>query len=224
MNGPPKKLSVFIALLTLGEREGWLHPSIAQFLVALTQQKGRQISLNIRTDTKPHDYARNLVVKDFLATGYDLLLMMDNDMGPPPNLLDMLDRAEDHMDIFVPKFYRSPDLHSWLATSGMHMRVCVESVAPEGLGENEWCELVCAGTGIMFVRRRVFERMGNEGWFRFVYDANGKIVTAEDIGFCQKARKLGFSIWVNQLFEANHYKTVPLSAVARGVRVATPGT
>ena len=75
----------------------------------------------------------------------------------------------------------------------------------------------------MFVRRRVFERMGSEGWFRFAYDADGKIKTAEDIAFCQKARSLGFSVWANQRFEANHYKTVPLSTLARGVKMATPG-
>jgi hypothetical protein len=74
----------------------------------------------------------------------------------------------------------------------------------------------------MFVHRRVFEGMGNEGWFRFVYDADGMMLNSEDVNFCQKARKAGFRIYGNQQYEADHFKTVSLCALVRGVKVVTP--
>lgn len=204
--------SVFVAILTMGERDGWLHPSVATFLVSLTHQNSRELALHLCTDHKPVDYARNCVVKAFLASSCEWLLMIDNDMMPPLNLLDMVDRAGDRMDVLVPKFYRAEPGPG----GGARLKLCWELLAADA-AKNEWCELTCAGTGVMFVRRRVFQGMGNRGWFRFVYDADGKITTSEDVGFCQNARRAGFSVWGNQAFEADHFKTLPLSKLARGV-------
>jgi len=209
-----KKASVFVALFTMGERDGWLHPSVVGFLVSLTQQKSRGMSLHLCTDHKPIDYARNCAVKESLASRCEWLLMVDNDMALPPNLLDMLDRAGERMDVLVPKFYRIDSA----AGGGVALQLCWESLSVE-LGKSEWCELACAGTGVMFIHRRVFERMGNRGWFRFAYDADGRVSNSEDVGFCQKARRAGFSVWGNQQFEADHYKTVPLSRLAHGIKV-----
>jgi len=52
------------------------------------------------------------------------------------------------------------------------------------------------------------------------------MVNSEDVNFFQKARRLGFSAWGNQEFEADHFKTVSLSALARsiGTMVPTPLT
>jgi hypothetical protein len=212
-----KKPSVFIALFASGERDGWLCPSIAPFLVSLSQQKGREITLQIRA-LKPIDYARNCVVKDFLASGYEWLLMIDNDQGPPPNLLEMVDRSEPHMDVLVPKFYGI--MHPMAAPApGVGLNLCWQLFAG-GDRKSEWCEIAWAGTGVMFVHRRVFEGMGNCGWFRFIYDADGMRLNSEDINFCQKARRAGFSVWGNRHFEADHFKTIQLSALVRGLKVA----
>ena len=196
----------------MGERDGWLHPSLATFLVSLTGQNSRGLTMHLSSEHRPVDYARNCVVKEFLASTCEWLLMLDNDMVPPVNLLDMVDRAGDRMDIVVPRFYRAEAG----PCDGVRLKLCWESFSGE-LAQNEWRELVCAGTGVMFVRRRVFERMGKQGWFRFIYDADGKITISEDVAFCQKARQAGFSVWGNQRFEADHCKTIPLSKLVRGV-------
>jgi len=197
----------------MSERHGWLHPSIAEFIVGLTSQK-RGLSLHLRNDHQPIDYARNCAVKDFLASNSEWSLSIDNDMAPPMNLLDMLDRAGERMDVLVPKFFRGEQAPN----GGTVLHLCWEPLAE--LGKNEWCELACAGTGVMFVHRRVFERLGNRGWFRFAYGADGQITNSEDVGFCQRARQAGFSVWGNQQFEADHCKTFSMSRLARGVTVA----
>jgi hypothetical protein len=74
----------------------------------------------------------------------------------------------------------------------------------------------------MFVHRRVFEGMGNGAWFRFVYDDDGQQTNSEDVNFCQKARKAGFTVWGNRAFEADHFKTISLSALARSIEVIIP--
>jgi hypothetical protein len=234
MNLPTRvpKPSVFIAIFTMGERNGWLAPGIGLFLAAVgNAAAGRALSLKIVTDTKPIDYARNCVAKEFLASGFDWLLMIDNDMAPPLNLFEMLDRSGSQMQILVPKFYRQveavrrvadsaiADAHTSTGEGGIAL--CWQPRA-EGLGQQEWCELASAGTGVMFVRRRVFEQLGNEPWFRFTYDNYGQIVEGEDEGFCKKARRVGFSTWGNQQFEADHYKSFSLSALARPIRVIVP--
>ncbi len=219
MQPEKSKASVFIAIFTGKERDGWLCPAMAEFLVSLTTQKPRAISLEVLT-LKPIDYARNCAVKDFLATDFQWLLMIDNDMAPPPNLLDMVDRAEERMDILVPKCPGIMD-SVVMSTPGIGILLGWQLFAG-GLGKNEWCEIAWSGTGVIFIRRRVFECMGNQGWFRFIYDADGMMLNSEDINFCQKARKAGFTIWGNQQFAVEHFKTVPLFALVRGVKVVTP--
>lgn len=223
---------MFVAIFTMSERGGWLAPGIGLFLAALgNAAAGRALSLKIVTDTKPIDYARNCVVKEFLASGFDWLLMIDNDMAPPLNLFEMLERAGSQMQILVPKFYRHvevvrradsvvADAHTASGETGVAL--CWQPLAV-GLGKNEWCELASAGTGVMFVHRRVLEQLGNQAWFRFTYDNLGMIVEGEDVGFCKKARRVGFSTWGNQQFEADHFKTVGLSALARPIRVIEKG-
>ncbi len=219
-----KKPSVFIAILCLDERDGWLAPSMAQFLASISNYaKERAVRLQLSANVKPVDWARNCIVRDFLASGFEWLLMIDNDMGPPPNLLDMVDRAERRMDILVPKFYRIADHEAIQALqlqtgAGLQLLLCWQCFA-SGLGRNEWCEIAWSGAGVMFVHRRVFEGLGNTPWFRFAQDDYGKTMNSEDVVFCQKARKAGFTVWGNQQFEADHYKTVPLSRIARGVKV-----
>src|SRR5712671_1244203 len=181
--------SVFVAIFTQNERDGWIAPGMIGFIVGLSST-GRKVQLQVRDNVKPIDYARNVAVKDFLASDAQWLLMIDNDMGPQPNLLDMLDRAKERMKILVPKFFL---LAPCLAKYSHHPKLPL-SFGWQPLNkmpkENEWSELAWSGTGTMFVHRSVFERMGSEGWFRFSYDANGAMLNSEDVSFCQKARKL----------------------------------
>jgi hypothetical protein len=220
-----QKASVFIAIFTLDERDGWMAPGMAQFLAAMSVvAKERAVSLQIKQNTKPIDWARNHIVQDFLASGFEWLLMVDNDMNPPPNLIDMVDRADGRMDILVPKFYAVKDRAVALPGSegpGLALILGWQCFA-SGLGKNEWCEIAWAGTGVMFIHRRVFDGLGRQPWFRFAYDDYGMMMNSEDVNFCQKARKAGFTIWGNQRFEADHYKTVPLSRLAQGIKVAIP--
>ena len=205
-----KKPSVLIAIFTLNERDGWCAPGIVNFVAAMGQYGGA-LGLNIVAGMKPIDYARNCFAKDFLDSNFDWLLMIDNDMAPPLDLLTMLDRAEDHMRILVPKFYGMKPNSFTLA---LGWRLLRDEPLIHTAGRSEWRELAFAGTGVMFVHRSVLQKIA-QPWFRFSYDSIGMITKPEDASFCLKAREAGFSTWGNVNFEADHFKTVSLSALAK---------
>lgn len=222
-----KKPSVFVALFPMNERDGWLHPSIGTFLVALSHfGRDRALSLHINGEMKPIDYARNRVAMEFIASGSDWLLMIDNDMGVPPNLLEMLDRAQPDMKILVPRFHCL--LNSSEDPEALNLRhgtiapgwASVKDAGPRG----EWRELVWAGTGCMFVHRSVFERLGNRPWFRFVRDEWGRTLSSEDQYFCAEARNVGIPTWGNTAFEVDHFKTLSLSTLAKAFRTSLPSS
>jgi|HubBroStandDraft_6_1064221.scaffolds.fasta_scaffold717633_2 GT2 family glycosyltransferase len=201
------KASVFIAIFSGVERGGWLCPELARFLVALTHEKERNISMKLSIGVSPVDYARNLIAKEFLNSGADWCLMIDNDQSVPLDILKMLDWAAVNAHIVVPMNFRS-------ASNG---RIGIQPVwEPLGAPTNEaWQELQACGAGVIGVRREVFERIGKQGpWFRFECDSSGKVTKGEDIYFCERARAVGCRILGNKNFTVEHYHTVGLASLA----------
>jgi GT2 family glycosyltransferase len=197
--------------------DGWCSPHILPFLTAAKVAAAtgeRDIRITVQHNNRPFDYARNVAAKAFLESGCEWLLMVDNDMAAPVDLLDMLDRVDDTMDIVVPKFYSLGDAGlfvCWRSLEG-YMTPAVEKVH----AEDEWIELSNAGSGCMFIRRRVFEVV-QRPWFSFVYDEQGEMVVTEDYYLCLKARDAGCRVYGNLNFEVDHFKTVSLCAFKTAV-------
>jgi len=74
------------------------------------------------------------------------------------------------------------------------------------------------GTGLVSVRRDVFETINSNGGYGFLIDDTlrkesykvGHVKQGEDFSFCDKVRNAGFDIWVDFSVRALHYKTIPL--------------
>jgi hypothetical protein len=80
------KDSVFIALFTMCERDGWCSPQILPLLTAakVAAVTGeRNVRITVQHNNRPFDYARNIAAKAFLESGCEWPLMVDNDMAPP---------------------------------------------------------------------------------------------------------------------------------------------
>ncbi|MCU1242396.1 MAG: hypothetical protein JWO71_3122 [Candidatus Acidoferrum typicum] len=217
-----KNNSVFMTVLSTSERDGWLAPGLLGFVMGLGKSGGprREISVELMYNVHPVDAARNTIAKNFLASDCEWLCMIDNDMTPPPNLLELLDRAAEHMDVLVPKFH---------VTLNVVQRETIRTdvgVGWQRLNANadagEWNELSLASSGLMFVRRNAFERM-TKPFFRFVYDEDGRVCECEDLFFCRKAREAGLSIWGNSNYYVEHFKTIPLSLPARSSQLDLRG-
>jgi GT2 family glycosyltransferase len=217
-----KKNSVFVATFSGEERDGWPCPGLSLFMGELGVMRARG-ERNIQrlglANARPHDYARNAAAKAFRESGLDWLLMIDNDMVPPPHLLEMLDFAAPEMGIIVPRFFCLTD------QTPNHMNLALSwGLRPgEKIPQNvSWVELEWAGSGVMAIRKSVFHAL-KRPYFKFGYDENGFMVEGEDRHFCQKARDAGFRIFGNTAFEADHFHTISLSTLARIVECAKPG-
>jgi hypothetical protein len=76
-----------------------------------------------------------------------------------------------------------------------------------------------AGTGLMCIRKDVLETMLDRGMLPFLIDEEtrresyrtGVQKLGEDMAFCQKARDLGFDIYVDFSVRANHFKMLRLA-------------
>lgn len=213
----PSKPKIMVSPLAMYERGGWYHPDLVTFLLTVSRySKKYTIIFNPAHQIIPAAGARNLLATRMQEVHKaDWLLMIDNDVVPPPNLLDMLDSVTDDMDVVVPL------CHMWVAEKAIPMTV----MRPVGLKANdfndlrvekadmpEWVELEITGTGCVLVRRGVFEKM-KYPYFEYIWTQDGCLDTTEDITFSHKARGAGCRIWLNTRFTARHHHTVDLSQI-----------
>jgi hypothetical protein len=218
-----KKESVLVVTFSTKERCGWPCPGLSNFMagVAVKAARGEREIRTLRLENYvPHDTARNFAAKSFRETGLDWLVMIDNDMEPQSNLLDMLDRADDRMDVIVPRFFAiTNDKNGGMISLNLGWLLRDGETVPNP--NTEWIEIEKAGTGVMAVRKSVFHRL-KRPYFQFSYDADGISTSGEDVYFCAKARAAGLRIWGNNYFEADHFHTISLSLLARITGCARP--
>lgn len=157
-----------------------------------------------------HDYARNGMVEDFLASEAEILFMLDSDVVPPTNILDMLDEEWDvagapYPIMMTPAGSEIPQLvftaYKGRGSKGFSMA----NVPHEG---KEFIDGVA--TGCMFIKRHIFEKL-DKPYFEFKFEEESrKMLVGEDLGFCQKVNDLGYKFFVDYSKVCKHYKTVCL--------------
>lgn len=161
--------------------------------------------------------ARCAMVDQFLAGAAEWLLMVDADMSFTADALPKLLAAADATDApILSGLYFGAD-----AMTG--------AIIPEAYREAEWGEMrpirtwptdetfevAAVGTGFLLVHRSVYERMKDEFsrplvWFEEVSE-NG-IAFEEDLEFCRRARRVGFSVRVHSGVEIAHAKRMFIGA------------
>lgn len=161
---------------------------------------------------KFHDFARNMMVEDFLKTDCDIMWFLDSDVVPPPHVLDLVTKYGEHWElagapypVFVtPAGYERPQVV-----------MCVYANGPKGLHA---CKVPYEGTafvdgmatGCIFIKREVFKQL-EKPYFEFKFDPETRCMTeGEDLGFCAKVSKLGYKFFTDFSMVCAHYKTVNL--------------
>lgn len=146
-------------------------------------------------------YARERLAESALEIGADYLFMVDDDMMAPPDLFYKLVRH--NKDIIAPlAFTRNPD----------HKPVIYETIEgyDKSVGtkygltrfvvnypKNQLVECDAVGFGAVLIKTEVFRRMPKPWFF-------GMESTGEDITLCLKAKKLGFSVWMDTSVKLGH--------------------
>lgn len=199
-----KNNSVFVSVLCGDERGGWIHPGLTLFLIETLKSHPATAQVHFSLDARPTTYARNLIVKQFLASGRDWLVMVDNDVAPPVGLLDVLNGAPESASVIVPKVF--------IPISGIHPAAL--GWRPIGDTNSElWQELSDCATATILIRRSVFEKI-KAPFFEYGEMPDGSPIT-EDLMFCRKVREAKLRIFGNRdrSYACSHFRTIDLRAV-----------
>jgi len=158
----------------------------------------------------PVDRVRNLISKRFLESDAEYLLMIDDDVVPPPTVLDMARHGKDVVAGVCYAFNPQRGYYTAAYTpqdgNGRYGRVGIGREL-EGRG---LLEIGLAGSACLMIHRRVLEDL-DPPYFKTELDADGVFIAdSEDFFFCRKARTAGFSLWLDTGQVCSHFKTLDM--------------
>lgn len=195
-----KQRNVFIAVLNQGD----IRTELAKVLSVIQQQEGYRINITYH-QKKPITNNRNSIVQKFLAQKeYDFLMMIDDDIIPPPNIMKLVDFDK---DIIVPLMFVMQEgkvlpLYLKQAKDGQ-LEFHREYLEKQGL-----VPVDATGTGCIILSRKILEAMKHP--FRNEYDSDGIKKLGNDLSFCLRARKLGFQPYIHLDYVADHHSVCSL--------------
>lgn len=213
-NEQPHALKVLICVLCHYERSGWISPSLMDFLVGLRYNNNYASHITKAYNFIPAAGARNFFGEQvkYCTPKPDWCLLLDNDMGPPDNLLDTIKDAPDDAMVVVPKFYLWDE-------NARSTKLCwgLDDSLSEDLGDgrrgfkftSKFYEINKCGTGAIFIKPEVFEKLPAP-WFEYKYNNLGNMVGTEDISFCEKLVAAGLKMYGNASIQVSHFHTVDL--------------
>lgn len=160
-----------------------------------------------------HDYARNSLVDEFLESDCDILWFLDSDIGPNPDVLDIITKHKDEWKVagapypvFVtPEPDNPPQIVFTVYNKDDRGRLSPARIPHDG---TDYVDGVA--TGCLFIKREVFEEL-EKPYFEFKYDKESRCLTeGEDLGFCKKLNKLGYKFFIDYAKVCKHRKNVDL--------------
>ena len=196
-----KNKSIYIAILNQGN----IRPEMADLMSGLSRQRKYEILINYPC-AKPITNNRNQIVKRFLETEMDYLLMLDNDCVANGKLLELADYDKDIIG-GVSFGYLKQMLVPFVMKKKLTGKYDVIDINKNS-GVIE-CDAI--GSGNMMIARRVLEELPFP--FRNEYDPEGIKTRGLDFNFCRRAKKLGYRVWVDTDMLVSHWTTVDLKTM-----------
>lgn len=181
---------------------GYIHRELAALLINLTHTAGTRVGIHFE-EAQLVDNARNLIVRRFLATDYEWLLMIDSDNVPPPNVLDLLKHGKKIVGAACFSSQRNIPYPLIIKKRGAAYGVKWD-IGP-------LTEVDATGAACILIHREVLERM-RPPWFEFGRNEQGIITYSEDFVFYRRAKEMGYKVYVDPRIQCKHYKTVDLKA------------
>ena len=193
-------MKIYIAILN----QGWIRPELSNVILQMFHQPEHELHIEYPND-RPIPNNRNKIVERFLESKFDYLLMIDSDVVPRRNPLDLVALDKDVISMPCPQ-WREGDLY-WVV-----MDKDGEKFKPQPPKKRSGLKKVDAvGTGCILIARRVLEKFPVP--FQDVYE-DGSFKLGEDFNFCKKIRN-DFEIWANWDYNCDHWKTVSLIDVLK---------
>jgi cellulose synthase/poly-beta-1,6-N-acetylglucosamine synthase-like glycosyltransferase len=207
-----KTKGVYIAVLN----QGGIRPELSYLLTDLTHQNKYRLYLTYPAG-KPISHNRNTIIKDFLAKPeYDYLMMLDGDIIPPLNVLDLVDYQKDIMGA-VCFAYMDNSIVPLVLDSNPD-KTGKPYIVKDVQGDEGLIEVDAIGSGLIIIKREVLEKV--KAPFSNIYDEDGIKTMGLDLSFCNKAKKLGYKVWCHLDFVCSHWTTIDLKDVYQGLSVS----
>lgn len=200
--------SIFIGIPSRGTTFSPLGSRLALRLTAYSSDPDHDVTVRIVRGF-PVDVVRNNICEMFLKSECEYLLMIDDDVAPPANLLDMAKHEKDVVGGLYYAFTPAKGIYTVayriLEGGGVERLGIGSRIERQGL---KAVDLV--GGGCMMIHRRVLEAV-EKPFFKIVTDETAtRLVDTEDFYFCRKARKDGFSIYLDTDRPCGHVKQMDL--------------
>ena len=201
-----KKLKIFIGIPTTGN----IRTELAKWLLEIVKNPNYSFDVYI-TGNSTICHNRNLICRAFLKSNADWLMCIDSDVSPSMDILDILDSGK---DIIAPInfVWKTWGLAPLISTKNPDGRGYVVTDPTAANSKERLVEVDATGTTCLFIKREVIEKM-KPPYFMFDYDEEGRIILGEDYSFCQKAKELGYTVWIDKKYMTNHFKNTSLKSV-----------
>jgi GT2 family glycosyltransferase len=161
-----------------------------------------------------HDFARNGVVEEFLASDCDILWMLDSDVVPQRHVLDLVTLHQDKWEVAgapYPIFIAQPGEDNRQILFTAYAGSNGVGLAPVGRIPYEGTDFVDGlATGCVFLKRSVFAKL-DRPYFEHKYSPDDRrLIEGEDLGFCLKLQKLGIKFFTDYSMVCKHVKSLCL--------------
>jgi len=161
--------------------------------------------------------ARNLAVKQAIEGDYDYLVFIDDDMIVPENFLNqmMMESRDIYCALSVDrKGENQIKVFKQVPYIDKTMTFRYEHIPNEELGEGV-VEIGATGMACTGIKRQVFKDVYERylgACFEFRNEVVGstKLHLSEDLDFCDKAKRLGYRIWVDTELITGHIGIGPV--------------
>jgi hypothetical protein len=205
--------------VALGCCYGNVHPRFFQSVVQILGSGEKRLSAAMAVEGLYIEENRNNLVQQFFASGCEWLWMLDSDIAFNPNTLDRLLQATDNgaRKIVTAAYWaqhESGNITTWLRMGSGHLSPYLS------LPESGMMRLGACGMGCCLIHHDVFEairymrRDNLDPWIwygRDLIELNGVAKRAgEDVTFCIRAQRAGYSIWGLTDLVVDHYKSQPV--------------
>lgn len=176
-----------------------------------------KVSVNFH-HLQPVDANRNEMVKSFLEKeDAEWLLMIDNDIVPPVDILKMVEHDEPVVsavctikkgDVPQPVIVRD--------NGDNYRQVNIQEAVDEIDDETGLLQVDGVGTGALLIRRDVLEDM-KPPWFKFQYNEYGGLQLGEDFYFSRRCQENNVPMYVDTTMITQHFKKTDLTEYAQNV-------
>jgi hypothetical protein len=190
--------SVYIAILT----QGSIRKELALSLLKWRENSKYDWFIEF-TEEQPIEHCRNNIVKKFLASDKEFLLMIDSDVIPERNPLELIEKNLDIVSCPAPIYqYRVIWNCYKLNEEGYWLPIDISKE------KDSLIDVDATGSGCILIKRNVLEQI--KAPFERLFDEDGLEKMGLDLYFSKKAKEKGFKIFVSTLHKCSHFKIVDL--------------